>query len=404
MRHPALLTFACLAACLAAVCAPPQARAAMRHGARVEQETGFLNRQIVVHGIVRRFQVYLPEQWRRDDHKQWPIILFLHGRGERGAEGMWQTQTGLPQAVRDHPERWPFVIVMPQCPMGSFWTDPESLALAMTALDQESEEFHGDPQRTYLAGLSMGGYGAWELVRQHPRRWAAVSIAAGGIFWSYAPERWQRASTLPAEYARALGHTAVWLFHGAEDTIVQSKQDELLYEAIKSEGGRVRLWLFQGLHHDCWTRAFNEPDLPRWLLAHHIETVTSKQFREPAPYAERTVIPLHPPAIRLSAAQLDALAGEYQEPHGRGVRTLIRQNEQLLERDQYGSFMLLAAESASVFFYPNGSSLTRIQVERDAQGRIAALLFRDDRQEERWERKSLPTAPAQPSRSSFFNF
>ena len=61
------------------------------------------------------FQVYLPEEWRRDDHKQWPIILFLHGRGERGSEGMWQTAIGLPSAVRDHPDRWPFIIVMPQC-------------------------------------------------------------------------------------------------------------------------------------------------------------------------------------------------------------------------------------------------------------------------------------------------
>ena len=62
-----------------------------------------------------RYQVYVPEEWRRDDHKQWPVILFLHGRGERGSEGMWQTQIGLPQAIRDHPERWPFIVVMPQC-------------------------------------------------------------------------------------------------------------------------------------------------------------------------------------------------------------------------------------------------------------------------------------------------
>src|ERR1019366_5019392 len=66
------------------------------------QETGFLNRRIELHGVTYRFQVYLPEEWRRDDRKQWPIILFLHGRGERGSEGMWQTQIGLPQAVRDH--------------------------------------------------------------------------------------------------------------------------------------------------------------------------------------------------------------------------------------------------------------------------------------------------------------
>jgi hypothetical protein len=89
------------------------------------QETGFLNRKIELHGVTYRFQVYLPEDWHRDDHKLWPIILALHGRGERGSEGMWQTQIGLPQAVRDHPERWPFVIVMPQCPLDSVWTDPE---------------------------------------------------------------------------------------------------------------------------------------------------------------------------------------------------------------------------------------------------------------------------------------
>src|SRR4051812_49047294 len=63
------------------------------------QETGFLNRKIQIGAATYRYQVYLPEEWRRDDHKQWPVILFLHGRGERGQEGMWQTQIGLPQAI-----------------------------------------------------------------------------------------------------------------------------------------------------------------------------------------------------------------------------------------------------------------------------------------------------------------
>ena len=134
------------------------------------QETGFLNRKVEVHGATYRFQVYLPEEFRHDDHKQWPILLFLHGRGERGAEGMWQTQIGLPLEVRDHPERWPFVIVMPQCPYPNFWTDPGMLDMAIAALDQEAAEFHADPTRNYLAGLSLGGYGAWELARLYPRR------------------------------------------------------------------------------------------------------------------------------------------------------------------------------------------------------------------------------------------
>jgi len=349
------------------------------------QETGFLNRKLQLHGVTYRYQVYLPEEWRRDDHKQWPVILFLHGRGERGSEGMWQTQIGLPQAVRDHPERWPFIVVMPQCPLANFWTDHEMLAMAMIALDMETAEFHGDPERTYLTGLSLGGYGAWELARLHPDRWAAVAIAASGVFWSYAPDRWHEAATLPAGYARALGHTPVWMFHGSDDNVVTPRQSELLFDAFKAAGGRVRLWVYQGLKHDCWTRAFNEPELPRWLLTHRAETKPG--VRSEQAFAERLAIPLHPPALKLTLEQLDSLAGDYRDATGQPCATLIRQGDKLYEKNPQGESVELAAESANLLFYPNGSSLTRLAVERDAQGRIAALVFRDDRHEERWEKR-----------------
>src|ERR1019366_9452767 len=158
------------------------------------QETGFLNRRIQVGPFNYRYQVYVPEEWRPNDHKQWPVILFLHGRGERGSEGMWQTQIGLPEAIRDHPDRWPFIVVMAQCSLDRYWTDKEMLAMAMAELDAETAEFHGDAARTSLTGLSMGGYGAWELAREYSHRWASIAIAAGGIFWSYAPDRWLQSS------------------------------------------------------------------------------------------------------------------------------------------------------------------------------------------------------------------
>jgi dienelactone hydrolase len=349
-----------------------------------QQETGFLNRRIELRGASHHYQIYVPEDWRRNDHKLWPVILFLHGRGERGSEGMWQTQIGLPQAIRDHPERWPFIVVMPQCPLDRFWTDRDALAVAMSALDRETNEFHGDPSRTYLSGLSMGGYGAWELVRQNPQRWAAVAIAAGGIFWSYEPDRWLQAATLPAEYAQAAGHTPLWLFHGAEDNVVALRQDDLLYAALKSTGGHVRLWVYQGLKHDCWTRAFDEPDLPRWLLAHRRETHGAPAF------AERLSIPLHPAAIKLTAAQLDGFAGEYVDSRGQLAVTLFRQGEALYQKNHYGEIAELAAESNSVLFYPNGSSLTRITIEKDPQGRVTGLVLHDDRHEEHWERIRTP--------------
>jgi predicted esterase len=385
-----LRSFRFPAACLALACvfAPATVRAtsAKSHPPHPEppQETGFLNRKVELHGVTYRFQVYLPEDFRRDDRKQWPVILFLHGRGERGSEGMWQTQIALPQAVRDHPERWPFVIVMPQCPVSNYWTDPEMLAMAMATLDQESAEFHADPERTYLTGISLGGYGVWELARLYPHRWAAIAIASSGIFWSYAPERWQQASTLPAEYAQALGRTPVWLFHGTEDNVVPSRESELMFEALKAANGHVRLWLFQGLKHDSWTRAFLEPELPRWLLAHRSEP--SAAAPEPTAFAERLLIPLHPPAIKLSPAVLDSFAGDYRDRTGRPEITIYRQGDQLYQKNRFGEIDELAPESTSVFFYPNGSSITRLIFEHDREGHINALILRDDRHEERWEK------------------
>jgi len=382
------ISAACLALAFAVSpgIASPMARgmAAKTKPAKPEppQDTGFLNRKIELHGIAYRFQVYLPEDWRRDDGKQWPIILFLHGRGERGSEGMWQTQIGLPEAVRNHPDRWPFVIVMPQCQQTAHWTDPAMLEMAMAALDQESAEFHGDASRTYLTALSMGGYGAWELARLNPHRWAAIAIAASGVFWSYEPERWQEASVLPAEYAHAVGRTPVWLFHGSLDPTVAPRQSELMFDAFKAAGGNIRLWIYQGLLHDSWSRAYDEPELPRWLLAHRYPP-------GPEVAAERLLIPVHPPTIKLTQAQLDSLTGEYREPNGHAVETISRQGDQLLEKHPGGEVNTLEAETPDTFLRPGdttGAHSIRLTFERDPQGRVVAFTLHDSRHEERWLR------------------
>jgi predicted esterase len=398
-RLSAVSLFAWLA--LMATLVPHSASAALGKDRKnlPPQETGFLNRNIQVRGITYRFQVYVPEDWRRDDHKLWPVILFLHGRGERGNEGMWQTQIGLPAQVRDHPDRWPFIIVMPQCPQTAYWTDPASMDMAIAALNRETSEFNGDPDRTYLTGLSLGGYGAWELARLYPHRWAAIAISSSGIFWSYAPERWTRAYSLPGEYARAVGRTAFWLFHGTEDSVVNIRQSEIMYEALKTSGGRVRLWIYQGMHHDTWTRAYNEPELPRWLLDHRLPAPPNPRNGkglirepEPPPYSERIVVPLHPPAIRLTQAQIDNLTGDYMEPNGYAGLTIFWQNEKLYGRNRYGELDELAAASPTELFYPQGSYLPRIFAERTPDGRITAIVLRDDRSEERWEKRKTTAA------------
>jgi hypothetical protein len=262
------------------------------------------------------------------------------------------------------------------------------LSMAMSALDQETSEFRLDPARTYLSGLSMGGYGAWELARLYPRRWAAIAIASSGVFWSYEPERWQQLTSLPAKYAQALGRTPVWLFHGSDDNIVNERQSELMFGAFKASSGHVRLWVYQGLKHDCWTRAYNEPELPRWLLTHHIDARAGEEL--PA-LAERLVIPLHPTALKLPPATLDSLTGEYTDGRGRVVATLFRQGDLLYQKNVHGEIAELAAESKSVFFYPNGSSLSRLTFERDAEGSVTSAVFHDDRHEEHWEKRAAST-------------
>jgi acetyl esterase/lipase len=372
----------CMALASAAWPAAAGATTALQAKPEPAQDTGFLNRRIVLNGITYRFQVYLPEEWRRDDGKKWPVILSLHGRGERGSEGMWQTQFGIAQAVRNHPDRWPFVIVMPQCPETAHWTDPPMIDLAMDALDQESAEFHGDPARTYLTGLSMGGYGAWELARLHPHRWAAIAIAASGVFWSYEPDRWQEASVLPGEYARAIGRTPIWLFYGSLDNVVPPKQSELMYDAFKAAGGNIRLWIYEGLKHDSWSRAYDEPALPQWFLDHHLPP-------GPETLAERLMIPLRPPTIQLSATQLDSLAGEYREPNGKAFATVYRQGDELFEKNPTGDAILLQAESADTFSRPGDTTAAQdfhLTFEHGAAGQVTGYLLDDNRHVERWAR------------------
>jgi poly(3-hydroxybutyrate) depolymerase len=343
--------------------------------ARRPQETGFLNRTILLNGTTHRYQVYLPESW--NEHVKWPIILFLHGSGERGAEGMDETQIGLPAAIRVHPERWPAIVVMPQVPFNHHhWTDPDMMEMAMGALGQEQREFHGDPERTYLTGMSLGGYGVWEIARTYPHTFAAIVPVCGGVFWSYQPQRWQQQTELPPEYA----HAPAWLFHGADDNVVAPKQSVLMYDAMKAAGANVRLWEYEKVRHNVWDRAYAEPELPRWLFAHHL----SQGNLIPAA-AERILVPIHPVPAKINPSVYDAYEGEYTDL-GVPTVTIYRQGDQLFQRNKVGDTTELLPESANTFFFATGGTM-RLTFERETNGQVHGLRIRDDRHEDFWEKK-----------------
>lgn len=343
------------------------------------QDTGFLNRTITVNGATHKYQVYVPEGW--SEHQRWPVILFLHGSGERGADGMDQTQVGLPASIRSHPDRWPFVVVMPQVPFHHHrWTDPDMMQMAIAALDASIKEFRGDPQRIYLTGMSMGGYGTWEIARNWPHKFAAIAPVCGGVFWSYAPDRWHDLN-LPEEYARAIGRTPVWIFHGADDPVVIPKQADLMYAALKANGGNVRFWEYAAVRHNAWDKAYADPELPRWLLSHNLGQIAALQ-----PAAEHLLVPVHPVPAKVNPAIYDAYVGEYED-QGIIQTVILRQGDALYARSHgVGESNEIFPENPTTFFYASGSP-TRLIFQKDPSGQVRGIIFRDDRHEDFWEKK-----------------
>jgi predicted peptidase len=236
-------------------------------------ETGFLDRTVSISGDSYRYQVFVPTTW--DKHKKWPVILFLHGAGERGDDGLLQTDVGLAHAIRMHPANFPFVVVMPQCRKEKLWTDADMQAQALAALEQSVKEFNGERDRTYLTGLSMGGYGTWDLAAKYPTRFAAyVPICAGIHGW----ERFHvglvddpKVADAYAETARRIDRTPVWIFHGDADPAVPVEESRKMDAALKAANANVKYTEYPGVGHNSWDKAYAEPELVPWLLERHLQ-------------------------------------------------------------------------------------------------------------------------------------
>jgi predicted peptidase len=234
--------------------------------AQAQQETGFLNRRVVLGGSTSRYQVYLPQDYTRA--REWPVILFLHGAGERGTDGLRQTQTGLGTAVRLQPDRFPAVLVMPQAPPDSIWRGTVAEA-AVAELETAIKEFRGDRRRIYLVGLSMGAYGSWTMALKRPRMFAALVGVCGGLlppshFTELEVEL--RESDRYAELARRLAHIPVWLFHGALDSLVLPAESRRIHAAFHKAGAKSNYTEYPDVGHESWDPAFADPMLWQWLF------------------------------------------------------------------------------------------------------------------------------------------
>ena len=209
-----------------------------------------------------QYLISLPRDYAAKSEKTWPLILFLHGAGERGTD-VWKAAVhGPSKYAAQHPE-FPFILVAPLCPEGEVWSSEVLLEL----LDEVMTKNKVDVKRVYLTGLSMGGYGTWSLGLAHADKFAAIAPICGGG---------ERIEVLLAAHGYSgpvkiqnLRSLPIWVFHGAKDPVVPIEESERMVKALKeAKCEEVKFTVYPEAQHDSWTETYNNPKLYEWLLQH----------------------------------------------------------------------------------------------------------------------------------------
>jgi predicted peptidase len=238
-----------------------------------ERTTGFINRVYKgADGIEAKYVVFVPHGYHGD--RLYPTILFLHGAGEWGTDGQKQVEVGLGPAIRKREKNFPFLVVFPQSQKKTWpvdlnnqeqlrdllatWSDQDVEGRrALAILAEVAKDYRVDPERVYLTGLSMGGYGTWSLAASHPDRWAAIAPICGGGEVRTAPT----IKDLPC-----------WCFHGDADTAVPVKRSREMMKELWDAGGHPNYTEYPGVGHNCWDKAYGTPGLYEWFLAHRLKS------------------------------------------------------------------------------------------------------------------------------------
>jgi predicted peptidase len=195
-----------------------------------------------------QYHIYYPASYHHTTDKEWPLILFLHGAGERGEDLKLVKQQGLPKYLQGKAD-FPFVVAYPQCPSHSYWQIP----LLSAWLTRVLAEVRADKSRIYVTGISMGGYGTWQWATASPDQFAAIIPICGGG---------------EVAMAHKLVNMPIWAFHGKKDDIVPVEATVEMAEAVHAAGGKVKLTIYPDLKHDSWTETYNNPAIYDWLLQH----------------------------------------------------------------------------------------------------------------------------------------
>ncbi len=246
----------------------------------VAQDLSLYQKEIfIMGGDTLPYRLLFPKNY--EEKKTYPIVFFLHGRGESGTDNQRQLTHGskmfLLDSIRDN---YPAFVVFPQCPANNYWSNVPTILQNEPTLQRTFYFIKGGPpsqpmqlltflvdnilqrlpvnrQQVYVAGLSMGGMGTFELVYRKPNTFAAAVAICGGAN--------------PAS-AAVIKNTAWWLFHGLKDDVVPPAFSQTIALALKQAGAKVQLTLYPNANHNSWDPAFAEPDLFSWMFAQKRKT------------------------------------------------------------------------------------------------------------------------------------
>jgi predicted peptidase len=198
--------------------------------------------------VQAEYLCYLPKKYETKD--SWPLILFLHGAGERGTNLHVVAKHGPPSIVKE--KDMPFIIISPQCPPKIWWDTDTLNAL----LDIVIEKYKVDEKRIYLTGLSMGGYATWNMALTYPSRFAAIAPICGGA---------------DPDKAHTIKDMPIWVFHGKLDPVVKFKESDNMVKALKKAGSKVKFTVYEKGKHNVWKEAYSDQKLYKWFLKHKIK-------------------------------------------------------------------------------------------------------------------------------------
>jgi predicted peptidase len=287
------------------------------HNASAQQKAEQFN-------ITVNYLLYLPQDYGKDTSMLWPLMVFLHGSGEAGKDIQKVKMHGPPKLI-EQGKQYPFIVVSPQAPENEGW-EPQVIVRLIRGIQSK---YKVDKERIYLTGLSMGGFGTWNIAAKYPSVFAAIAPVCGG------------GDT--AEVMR-LKHLPVWCFHGAKDNIVNPEQSYRMVRSLKKFNPEVKLTIYPEAKHDSWTPTYNNDSLYSWMLQHNEK-------------------------------QLNEYVGTYVQNVRDTVRLIVQENK-LMVKDQ--PLEVVPTTDNSFFIVINEVEM-ELKFKRDIRRKIEKLLVMDDK-------------------------